>query len=298
VTFAGWLGGARVILGYNTNGLSDVDAVSAIETLSATGYRGVALSLDHGLLNPFDVSLAAELDRTAAALHRHGFRCVIETGARFLLDPHVKHEPTLVSADQAGRARRVDFLRRAIDVSAALGADCVSLWSGCVHDGAGDRVALDRLVSGLVEVLDYAGRRGVVLGFEPEPGMFIDTLAGYGDLLDELSTRHVDAGRLQLTIDVGHLHCLGETPIADELRRWRQRLVNVHIEDMRRGVHEHLMFGEGEIEFPPVIAALAEIGYAGPLNVELSRHRDDGLAAARRAFEYLTPLVDNLAVDA
>jgi L-ribulose-5-phosphate 3-epimerase len=30
---------------------------------------------------------------------------------------------------------------------------------------------------------------------------------------------------------------------------------------MRRGVHEHLMFGEGEIDFPPILQALAEIGY-------------------------------------
>jgi len=287
-----------VILGYNTNGLSDVDAVAAIETLSAIGYRGVALSLDHGLLNPFQATLAAEQARTAAALYRHGFRCVIETGARFLLDPAVKHEPTLVSADPAGRARRVDFICRAIDVAAALEADCVSLWSGCVHDGAGDRAAMERLVGGLTDIVDYAESRGLVLGFEPEPGMFIDTLARYGELLDALTAHGVDASRLQLTIDVGHLHCLGETPIADVLRRWQQRLVNVHMEDMRQGVHEHLMFGEGEIEFPPVIAALDEIGYAGPLNVELTRHRHDGLSAARRAYEYLTPLLDSLAVDA
>ena len=46
-------------------------------------------------------------------------------------------------------------------------------------------------------------------------------------------------------------------PIAGVIRQWADRLVNVHIEDMRAGVHDHLMFGEGEIDFPPVIAALA-----------------------------------------
>ena len=33
------------------------------------------------------------------------------------------------------------------------------------------------------------------------------------------------------------------------IERWKHVLWNVHIEDMRRGVHEHLMFGEGEINF-------------------------------------------------
>ena len=52
----------------------------------------------------------------------------------------------------------------------------------------------------------------------------------------------------------------------------RERLVHVQIEDMRRGVHEHLDFGDGEIDFPPVLSALAEIGYRGLVCVELSRH--------------------------
>ena len=49
-------------------------------------------------------------------------------------------------------------------------------------------------------------------------------------------------------MDVGHLHCQGEVPISDHLRNWRDWLWNVHIEDMRRGAHDHLMFGAGEID--------------------------------------------------
>ena len=122
--------------------------------------------------------------------------------------------------------------------------------------------------------------------------MLIDTLDRYDELLAELAAKGVDASRLRLTIDVGHLHCQGELPIAEKIRQWRDRLANVHIEDMRAGVHEHLMFGEGEIDFPPVIAALAEIGYDGLLSVELSRHSHEGPAAARRAYNFLRPLVE------
>ena len=81
-------------------------------------------------------------------------------------------------------------------------------------------------------------------------------------------------------------------PIADQIREWADRLANVHIEDMRQGVHEHLMFGEGEIDFPPVFAALHEIGYSGLVSVELSRHSHEGPTAARRAYNYLRPLID------
>lgn len=281
-----------MILAYNTNGLSDVDAIQAVELVHSIGYHGVAFSLDRNLLNPYAQDFHEQLQRTANRQQQVGMRSVVETGARFLLDPAVKHEPTLATADPAARARRVDFLCRAVDVAEALGSDCVSLWSGAVRDGAGNREAMDRLVGGLAEVLEYADHKSVPLAFEPEPGMFIDTLDRFGDLLAALTDRGIDAEQLQLTIDVGHLHCQGELPIAEKLRQWAGRLANVHIEDMRSGVHEHLMFGEGEIAFPPVIAALAEIGYSGIIGVELTRHAHVGPQAARQAYNFLRPLLD------
>ncbi len=186
-----------------------------------------------------------------------------------------------MSADPAGRARRVDFLCRAIETAAALGSDCVSLWSGSLRDDLNDDAAFARLVAGLREVCQFAEASGVVIGFEPEPRMFIDTMARFAQLLEQF-----DSPALRLTIDVGHLHCQGE-PIVGELRRWRSRLVNVHLEDMRRGVHEHLMFGEGEIDFTPVLAELTAIGYSGLVQVELSRHSHMAPEAARRAIEFL-----------
>jgi sugar phosphate isomerase/epimerase len=136
-------------------------------------------------------------------------------------------------------------------------------------------------------VEEHAAQQNVVIGFEPEPGMLVDTMAHFAELL-----KHVDSPELKLTLDVGHLHCLGETPIADVIHQWHERLVNVHIEDMCAGMHEHLMFGEGEIDFPPVIAALADVGYDGPLNVELSRHSHMGPTAAKQALEFLNPLIE------
>ncbi len=119
--------------------------------------------------------------------------------------------------------------------------------------------------------------------------MLIDSMARYEALAES-----IDAANLKLTLDVGHLHCQGEVPIAEQVRRWSSRLVNVHIEDMRSGVHEHLMFGEGEIDFPPVLKALADVKYQGGLHVELSRHSHEAPAAARRAFEFLNPMIESL----
>jgi len=279
-----------MLLGYNTNGLAHHDPFDALELLAEIGYQSVALTLDHGPLNPFADGWPANQGRVKDALKRLKLRNVVETGARFLLDSRQKHEPTLVSADETARQKRIDFLRRAIDGAAVLDSDCVSLWSGIRRDEAGDEETLERLAESLRPVLRHATDSGVTLGFEPEPGMFIDTLKSYQRLL-----QWIDAPHLQLTLDLGHLWCQGELPIADYIARWGQRIVNVHIEDMRAGVHEHLMFGEGEIRFPPIIEALAKANYRGGLHVELSRHSHEGPTAAKKAFDFLRPLVERAA---
>jgi len=285
-----------MLLGYNTNGLAHHHPRDAVELLARIGYRSVAITLDHGLVNPFSAAFPRQLAEMHSLLDQHGMRSVVETGARFLLNPHIKHEPTLISADPEAREQRIWFLERAVDVARELGSDCVSLWSGVPRDGAGDEQLFERLATGLTRVLDYAAGKGaagagskrpMAIGFEPEPGMFIDTMPRYRQLIERLPAEH-----LRLTLDVGHLHCQGEVPIADQIREWGSRLANVHIEDMRAGVHEHLMFGEGEIDFPPVFAALSSVGYTGGVHVELSRHSHDGPHAAQQAFDFLSPLMD------
>src|SRR5690242_10841771 len=115
--------------GYNTNGFAHHRLEDALRILADLGYESVALTLDYHALNPFDPDLPQQLTAVRGLLSRLGLRSVIETGARFLLDPWRKHQPTLLSPESGQRARRLDFLRRAVDVARALGADAVSFWS-------------------------------------------------------------------------------------------------------------------------------------------------------------------------
>ena len=277
-----------MILGYNTNGLAHHDPFDAVEILAEIGYGAIALTIDHLTLTPFGNTYLAtrQVDLLAKSLEDAKMRNVIETGARFLLNPRVKHEPTFISPDAKGRDLRYEFMRHCIDTAQTLKSDCVSVWSGRLLDSVPFKVAMDRLVASLEPVLEYAAERDVIIGFEPEPGMLIDTM----DKFDELQDR-IDAPNFKLTLDIGHLHCLGETPIADYIQRYGDGIVNIHIEDMKAGVHEHLPFGEGEIDFPPVIQALAAIDYQGPVNVELSRHSHDGPNMARISYDFLERLM-------
>ena len=271
-----------MLLGYNTNGMAHHDLFDAVELLAEIGYRSVAITIDHTALPPQGRYHRQRIQRLQRLLRQREMRSVIETGARFLLDPREKHEPTLISRNPAGRRRRIDFYKYAVDCAAELGSDCVSLWSGGFGRAWSDPRRSAWLVDGLQQVSDYAAGQQVSIAFEPEPGMLIDTMTAWEELL-----AHAGMDDLCLTLDIGHLHCQGEGPIDEVIGRWASRLVNVHLEDMKAGVHEHLMFGEGEIDFSTVFGGLSQIGFVGGVHVELSRHSHEAPAAARKAFEFL-----------
>ena len=287
-----------MIAGYNTNGFAHHRLEDALTILAELGYGSVALTLDVHALDPFGDDLAGEVRRVRQTLQRHGLRCVIETGSRFLLDPRRKHQPTLMDPTDEGQACRLDFLRRAIDIATDLDADAVSFWSGTnepealATDAFSPSVAnasgssFQRLRDGCLRLCDHAERRQVRLAFEPEPGMFIDTMPRYRALFDAVA--HPLFG---LTLDIGHLVCMGEVPTAPHVLAWRDRLWNVHLEDMRPGVHDHLAFGEGATDFAEVFAGLHAANYAGGLHVELSRHSHDAVRTAKRSIEFLRPLI-------
>lgn len=273
-----------MLLGYSTNSIGEIDPLEAVAMLAELGYRSLAITPDRHLLNPFSPGLPAEIARWRRALDAHGISCVMETGARHLLDPRTKHEPTLVSAVAEDRRLRVEFTCRAIDIAADLGAGCVSLWSGVGRDTASDQVLHARLAEGLEPIMAHAEARGVVLGFEPEPGMVIDTIARYRSLAEQVGAPAV----LGLTIDTGHLECLGERPAADVIVPVVSRIVNVHVDDMVVCRHDHLSLGSGDVDFGPLIAALAGGGYTGGLHVELPRHNYRWFATARESAAFLT----------
>ena len=274
-------------LAYNTNGFNCHSLESALEIIAGLGYWGVAITLDNYILNPAASNLDRQLKQTKAMLKKISLACVIETGARFLLDPRHKHEPTLISADSSGRKIRLDFLKRALDIAARLDGQALSFWSGILKEGVTETDAWDWLIAGCRELSEYAGRYGIPLAFEPEPGMFIENLTEYQKLKE-----HVDNPLFGLTLDVGHAFLTEDNSLANCIRNFRNSIKNIHLEDMKKGHHKHLQFGEGEIDFSEVFDALTEIQYAGLVNVELSRHSRNAVNAAGQAYIFLSKLLN------
>src|SRR5215470_9518804 len=109
-----------MLLGYNTNGFAHHRLEDALEIIAEAGYRSAAITLDHYALNPFDGGVLERVVAVCSQLERFNLHCVIETGARFLLDPRHKHQPTLISPTPEERERRLHFLCQAVDIGRYL----------------------------------------------------------------------------------------------------------------------------------------------------------------------------------
>lgn len=290
-------------LTYNTNGLSHHRILDALRLLHELGYAGVAITPDVGQLDPYHLR-PEEVRSTCALAKDLGLALAIETGARFLLDPRRKHRPTLLEESASERARRADFLVRSIDLAAELGAGVVSMWSGAAPGGVRAEIAeddvphereriWDRLCAEIEPLLRRAMERRIELAFEPEPGMFIERPAGYLELLRRLGGGGEELG---LCLDVGHLLVTGDLPVADVIREMAPHLVHVHLDDIANGVHEHRMFGQGDLDLAEVLGALKEIGFTGMAAVELSRDAHRGAQAAEEAMGHLVRALARSAV--
>ena len=151
-----------------------------------------------------------------------------------------------------------------------LGAEAVSFWAGVPRPGLERALAAAWLREGVSRVLEHAERRGVVAALEPEPGMLVETLDDWIALARDLPA-------LTLALDLGHCLVTGEREPPAAVREFAANLGTVAIEDMRRGDHTHLPFGEGDMDIPACLDALEAVGFPGLVCVELSResHRAD-----------------------
>jgi len=276
-------------LAFSTNAFKQVDVRSAVRAIAAIGYRGVEIMADAPHMRPdtFSDDQARELARVIdgeglAVTNVNNF-----TGFAFA-DGDTYH-PTWVETDSARRQQRIDFTRRAIELTAMIGGDRVSLQPGGPYVGR-DRDELDRLYAdGLAACLDTARACNVSLGIEPEPGLFIER----ADQLDAFKRRHfADEPLIMMNCDIGHHYCVREAP-DQVIRDYRAWIGHVHVEDITAArVHQHLVPGDGAIDFPAVFNALDDIGYDGWITVELYPFTGSAEQVARRAFGHLQPMLD------
>ncbi len=243
-------------LSYSTFGLTNLDFLDAIDAVDRVGYDGVEISFHRNQFNPFDIDddYLAQVGKRLGGL-RVKPACVA-TASHFFT-PSRPHEPSLMAVERAGRKRRIDLIKRGIHVARRLDVPLVTFGSGFIRDehvANPDIITGELLVDSIREcLLDIRDDEDITLLIEPEPGMYIETLAQGLALI-----REVDSSKFKLHVDLCHAYCSEPDYIA-VLGEAAPHTRYLHISDAREGYNLKIM------QDAKVLAAGVDLDFASVL---------------------------------
>ena len=204
----------------------------------------------------------------------------------------VATDPDTVEATRA-------YLRACIDFAAGLGATSVCgpfyaatgrVWRMTAEERSSAYVSFREGVTPLVE---YAGERGVALGIEPlnrYETSLVNTVDQALTALDGL-LGPAGGGALGLALDTYHLN-IEERSTPAAIRLAGEHLLHLQVCGSDRGAP-----GGDQTDWPALLAALDEVGYTGPLNIESFTADNATIATAASIWRPLAPTQDDLARD-
>jgi len=177
-------------------------------------------------------------------------------------------------------------LRCEIDFAASVHASVLVLHPVCL----GLLTPEDRLdVPEIRRLAEYAVERGVRLALENSD----DAIWLLDRVLEEVGD-DPEATNLGICIDTGHAnmsHDAGREPVANYLERYAGQLEHVHLHDNHGVTDEHLVPGDGTIDWPRVLRTLKEIEFGGtavlevhPAGLSIAEGIQRGLEDLKRRF--------------
>jgi len=270
-------------LAYSSNAYRRWSLLEAIERVAGCGYEAIEIMADEPHVWPATAT-DRQLDDIRAALDTHGLR-ISNINAFMMCAVEDFWHPSWIEPDADYRRRRVQHTIDALKLAEKLGAPCITTEpGGPLPDGVERSRALDWFVEGLQEALRCAEDTGVALLVEPEPGLLIESVRGFLEL-----ARRIDSPMFGHNFDIGHFYCVSE-PLSEAVAALAEYTKHYHIEDIAATrVHEHLIPGDGAIDFAEVLGTVRDTGYDGWITVELYPYLDDPDGAGVRARQHLSP---------
>jgi sugar phosphate isomerase/epimerase len=278
-------------LAFSTNAYLHYSFPEAARRLAAIGYAGLEIMAD--VPHAWPAYLLEEQKQTIRdALSRN--KLAISNVNSFMMhavnDPRQKYwHPSWIEPDRHYRQIRIDHTRRALTLARELGAPCITTEpGGPVEPGASWQAALELFVEMIKPVADHAEKEKVLLLVEPEPGLLIETAEQFLEFM-----QHIDSPAVGMNFDVGHSYCVGDDP-AMTIPRVAKYIKHFHLEDIAATrVHQHLIPGEGAIDFPSTLRAIRALDYKGWITVELYPYAENPDEAATLAYRRVTELLNH-----
>ncbi len=227
-----------------TKQLSRYPILPCLEVIARLGFDGVEICLENSDLAPrlLDRRLACTVADRVAALG--------------LAPTSVSYHKDYIYDD----ALYAESLK-AIALTPAFGTRTF-VFGGTPRRTA-DEPEWQRMIGRTRALARAAEDAGVTLAQEFEPGFIVGSTADLLRLFDE-----VPSPALAANMDVGHAFLTDPDPLAS-IRAVGGRIVQGHIENMRRGVHSHLLPQDGDMDLAAYLRTLEGIGFQGGLVLDL-----------------------------
>jgi sugar phosphate isomerase/epimerase len=173
-------------------------------------------------------------------------------------------------------------LRREIDLAHQLGAQTLVLHPVCL--GLADLEDRPDWPE-IVRIADYAAKFGVRLAVEN----LFDSVWCLDRILEEIGDDPEETN-LGICIDVGHAALstdAGREPVCNYIDRYASQLVHLHLHDNRGQRDEHLIPGEGNIDWLRALRMLENVGFAGTAVLEVHQEGVSPQDRVRRGLKFL-----------
>ncbi|MDF2767209.1 MAG: endonuclease, family 2 [Nitrososphaeraceae archaeon] len=270
-------------LAFSTNAFKRYSLEEAVSMIAEIGYEGIELLCDspHAYPPTFQEKEIKSLKDQIAKFKLQ----ISNLNAFTLYSISDVYHPSWIEDDKESRELRITHTVNCIKLAKKVGAKNLSTEpGGPINERKNTNVKyLEKLfMEGLNRVSPIAEEENIKILIEPEPDLLLENSNQFLNFIKNLNTNHV-----RLNFDIGHFYCVGEDP-AEMICKLCEYIEHFHLADIATNrIHNHLIPGEGSINFRSVLKTIETIGYKGFVTVELYPYQHNPNEAAKRAYEYL-----------
>jgi inosose dehydratase len=198
-------------------------------------------------------------------------------------------------SDPAGFDGLMDYNTRVARFLAALGVDRIVFGPRGPREGATPLDALKQMARAIDEAAKRTADLGVLACVHPHLGTELQDRAEIDAVLES-----TDPAFVHFCPDTAHLAAAG-MDVAEMIRTYGSRIRYLHLKDLTPAEPDPAVFastgtdqlpifcelGLGTIDFDPIMAALAEVGYDGWLTVEIDKSTSTPYQSLRQCRDFL-----------
>ncbi len=238
-------------LAASTNSYHTYSLEEAAAGIAAAGFRSIEVTSVPGWTEHLRRGASeTEIQRAKELLARHGLTPISLSGHSDLV------------SDEG-----MDAFRQALDLCRALGITMITTSTGGHADTSGGSLdqQRDAFLERIRPLADEAAADGITVCLETHGGL-LATGAIAADLVRQIGKPNVG-----INYDPGNVIFYGDTRPEADIASALDLIKHLHIKDQigGAGVWNFPQIGTGEVDYPPIFAALDGAGFAGPCSVEL-----------------------------